>query len=643
MSATGSGPPTPTPSPAPPPPPTPAPTPPPTPPPTPAPADLGTGPGVSPLSPSPDGGDIGQAYITATDSSAAQLLSSTFPDGLSNAYNPDQGGWSAGAQLSDAYTAGAGAGNAFTGGSGADPFTAVAPGGGNQNGFTGGSDIDPYGGVQNSEPFTGGSPPAASGTPSSDLASLYGGPVSLLSSPDLLAANDVTTPAANAVASDASDTGFTPQVSDTGSDTGGSTYIGTIVDNGVTYYQFADIDGSVYEMRADTDTSPAPAPAGTPPTGGTGTYSPVPTPPDAPKDVPPPATPAPPPTPSPDPAPSAAAPPTTQPTAADPASPPPTPPATPPASPPDPAQSQQPQQAPPTASPSPSQAPAPVVPFDPMADSPLAKWLLYGNDTPVRDFLTNDNNLRTAQNVALGVSAAALTVAGGLALAGAASGAIATAGTVTQAGSLISAAVPLATAGAGLVAADPGLAEELEEGVEGVLPAAESELGVLADELESSLPSAGSGSGIGPGPTTEASALFQARDQAASTARQIVQQEINSGWISPERAQARFGTWLDALAKSNVRQAVAEGRLPGTFVTSPTVSLSRGYLGAWIKAPDVWDTATGRAWDFMASNQAAFYAHQASYVGETAFGRGDPGGTTITEIFPLFHAGFGGL
>jgi hypothetical protein len=87
--------------------------------------------------------------------------------------------------------------------------------------------------------------------------------------------------------------------------------------------------------------------------------------------------------------------------------------------------------------------------------------------------------------------------------------------------------------------------------------------------------------------------------------------------------------------------------LPNTFVTSPTVSISRGYLASrtnpalnWINAPDVWDTATGRAWDFMAGNEAAFYAHEASYLGVTAYGRLDPGGTVITEINPLFHQGF---
>jgi hypothetical protein len=154
----------------------------------------------------------------------------------------------------------------------------------------------------------------------------------------------------------------------------------------------------------------------------------------------------------------------------------------------------------------------------------------------------------------------------------------------------------------------------------------------LAPELPGSLPPAS--------PSTEASALYQARNEAADTARKIVQQELNEGWIAPGQQQARFGTWLDALAKTNVRQAVAEGRLPSTFVTSPTVSLSRGYLRSWISAPDVWDTATGRAWDFMAAREAAFYQHEVSYLGSAAFGRLDPAGTTITEIFPLFHWGF---
>lgn len=140
--------------------------------------------------------------------------------------------------------------------------------------------------------------------------------------------------------------------------------------------------------------------------------------------------------------------------------------------------------------------------------------------------------------------------------------------------------------------------------------------------------------------STEASALFRARDQAAETARRIVEQEIAEGITPIARAQARFGTWLDALAKTNIRQAVEEGQVPKTFATSPTVAISRGYMRSWIKAPDVWDTATGRAWDFMPANSASFFAHETKYLGLTVHGALDPGGTTITEILPLFHFGF---
>jgi hypothetical protein len=65
---------------------------------------------------------------------------------------------------------------------------------------------------------------------------------------------------------------------------------------------------------------------------------------------------------------------------------------------------------------SPPPAPQPgsdTVPFDPHADSPFANWLLYGNNTPFLDFLTNDANLRTAQNVALGVAIGAGVLATG--------------------------------------------------------------------------------------------------------------------------------------------------------------------------------------------------------------------------------------
>ncbi|HEY4077649.1 MAG TPA: hypothetical protein VGM26_12045 [Rhizomicrobium sp.] len=162
------------------------------------------------------------------------------------------------------------------------------------------------------------------------------------------------------------------------------------------------------------------------------------------------------------------------------------------------------------------------------------------------------------------------------------------------------------------------------------LPALAPEVPALAPELRASVSAA----------STEAAALFQARDEAAEVARKMVSQELSTGQTTPARAAARFGTLLDALAKTNIRQAISEGRLPDTFVTSPTVAVSRGYQRAWIGAPDAWDTATGRAWDFMPTSEASFYAHENKYLGELAASRLDPVGTVITEILPLFHMGF---
>jgi hypothetical protein len=62
-----------------------------------------------------------------------------------------------------------------------------------------------------------------------------------------------------------------------------------------------------------------------------------------------------------------------------------------------------------------------LVPFDVTADHSINwfdKWLLWGNDTPVRDFLTNDANLRAAQIGAGAVAVGAATVATGGAAAG---------------------------------------------------------------------------------------------------------------------------------------------------------------------------------------------------------------------------------
>jgi hypothetical protein len=126
-------------------------------------------------------------------------------------------------------------------------------------------------------------------------------------------------------------------------------------------------------------------------------------------------------------------------------------------------------------------------PFDPMADSPFTKWLLYGTNTPILDFFTNDSHLRAAQDFALGISVGAATIAtGGMLLEAAPT--ILGAG-AASAPSLSATATAFGTAAAGVVATNPALPEEIEEGVEEALPALENTASALADELPPTGPS----------------------------------------------------------------------------------------------------------------------------------------------------------
>jgi hypothetical protein len=134
------------------------------------------------------------------------------------------------------------------------------------------------------------------------------------------------------------------------------------------------------------------------------------------------------------------------------------------------------------------------VPYDPMADSPVAKWLLYGHNTPIRDFFTSDANLKFAQDTALVTSIGAAAVAtGGLAMGGTAFGFGAGAGgaaTFMGTGSGVAltstaarAAVPVAA-----ILANPGTQQELEE-IESELSAFGPELESAVQTVESELPS----------------------------------------------------------------------------------------------------------------------------------------------------------
>jgi hypothetical protein len=409
------------------------------------------------------GDALDESAVTDSESGASQLLSTAASNGLSDPYSSAQAGWVATPESVDPYTGVAGAGSddgsAFTGGQSVDPYTNAAPEDDNPNWFTGSQNVNPLSGDQDTDPFN-----------TSDTQSL-------LSSPYLLAQN--TSPTNANVASDVGgpnyigpvDTGsattvsaatdFTPQVSDVAADTGGSTYVGQYTENGVTYFQFADISGFVYEVQADASANSSTAPGGTTAPGGPGTASPVVPAPTA----PPTATPGPALTdqnasPAPDPA----------------------------APPPDPTQTQQAAAPPPDPLPAPPQPGTATVPFDPMADSPVAKWLLYGTDTPVLDFLTNDRNLQVAQNVALGVAVVAGTIATGGVLLEAAPEILAFGNTAVV--SATPTVVTVGGAAGGILATHPEIPQEIEEGVDALGPQLESSLATLEPELENTISTA---------------------------------------------------------------------------------------------------------------------------------------------------------
>jgi hypothetical protein len=181
------------------------------------------------------------------------------------------------------------------------------------------------------------------------------------------------------------------------------------------------------------------------------------------------------------------------------------------------------------------------VQFDPMADSLLARTLLYGNTpylTPALDFLTNDSHLRFGQNVALGVGLGAAAIATGGALleaapgvGGATEGLGAAARSTGQflsrllantsgagelsVGTVKTGAVTIATgiggAGAGVLMADhPYLPEQIGS----ALPEVES-VGALAPEVESALAPAAQLSNLGQHIANATTAQYSSAQQLA--------------------------------------------------------------------------------------------------------------------------------
>jgi len=89
--------------------------------------------------------------VADRDSGADQLLSTAFPDGLSNPFSSAQGGWDVGLQSanSDMDVATGGNPNAFTGGENINPYTGLSTDAANSNSFTGQSSDDSLDDPQN--------------------------------------------------------------------------------------------------------------------------------------------------------------------------------------------------------------------------------------------------------------------------------------------------------------------------------------------------------------------------------------------------------------------------------------------------------------------------------------------------------------
>jgi hypothetical protein len=180
------------------------------------------------------GDALDESIVTDNESGASQLLSTAASNGLSDPYSSAQAGWVATPESVDPYTdiAGAGSddGSAFTGGQSVDPYTNAAPTDDNPNGFSGGQNVNPLTGDENTDPFN-----------TSDTQSL-------LSSPYLLAQNDVPNQANANLASDAGGQGYAPPA-------GGLTWTGFDTDYaGTNYYTYVTSDGSTIWYNPETGT-----------------------------------------------------------------------------------------------------------------------------------------------------------------------------------------------------------------------------------------------------------------------------------------------------------------------------------------------------------------------------------------------------
>jgi hypothetical protein len=138
---------------------------------------------------------------------------------------------------------------------------------------------------------------------------------------------------------------------------------------------------------------------------------------------------------------------------------------------------------------------------------------------------------------------------------------------------------------------------------------------------------------------TETAVILEARDAAVPTAEKIVAQELAEGWINTKQKDARVGTWVDALAKAHVRQAITEGQLSSAIRMTKTIVINtvrsvKNPLGApkaMFKGTDIWNAATGVGWDLHPANSDQVIQHM-KHLGQAQYE-----GTVIRQLHPVVY------
>ena len=113
-------------------------------------------------------------------------------------------------------------------------------------------------------------------------------------------------------------------------------------------------------------------------------------------------------------------------------------------------------------------------------------------------------------------------------------------------------------------------------------------------------------------------------------AQKLVGQELQTSGNASNLA-ARVGTYADAFFKAQVRQAISDGQLPSTIRVSPTLTINTADATTARSQVDMWDSATGEAWDVTTVTDASKLGHE-KYVGMTM-----PDGTAIRVLHYLVY------